>query len=126
MGERPVARLLGCLAFFSLFSCSAKKPTQETYFDRTIKPILQDSCVSTNTGSNCHVADAKGNAFGNLDLTSYAQIAKRRDLLVSYGPYALPNMLLKNVESFGVRLEAYDGTPLSVKTDIRHAGSTTL
>jgi hypothetical protein len=113
-------------ALLVLSACSAKKPTEQTYFDRTIKPILQDSCVSTNTGANCHTTDAKGNAFGNLGLSRYDEIAKRRDLLVNYGPYGLPNMLLKNVDSFGVRITAYDGTEIAIKTDIRHAGGKTI
>jgi hypothetical protein len=102
--------------------CSTKQPTENTYFDRTISPIIQDSCVHTNTGANCHFTQPKGNAIGNLSLESYEDVVRRRDLLVNYGPYGLPNMLLKNVDPFDILLTAYDGTQITVKTDIRHSG----
>jgi len=102
--------------------CSTKQPTDDTYFDRTVSPILQNSCVHTNTGANCHITQPKGNAIGNLSLESYEDVVKRRDLLINYGPYGLPNMLLKNVEAFDVLLTAYDGTQFTVRTDIRHSG----
>ena len=38
-----------------------------------------------------------GNAFGNLDLSSYAGVNRRRDLLLDYGPYQQPSLLVKNV-----------------------------
>ncbi|HMI84807.1 MAG TPA: hypothetical protein VK550_11990 [Polyangiaceae bacterium] len=107
-------------------ACSAKEPKTETYFDRTISPILQSSCVSTNTGANCHITQEHGNALGNLSLASYSDLVKRRDLLINYGPYGLPNMLLKSVDPFDIVLTAYDGTTLTVRTDIRHAGGKTL
>ena len=113
-----------CAALAS--ACSAKEPKTETYFDRTISPILQSSCVSTNTGANCHITQERGNALGNLSLATYAELVKRRDLLINYGPYGLPNMLLKAVDPFDVVLTAYDGTALTVRTDIRHAGGKTL
>jgi hypothetical protein len=107
-------------------ACSAKEPKTETYFDRSISPILQSSCVSTNTGANCHITQERGNALGNLSLATYRDLIKRRDLLINYGPYGLPNMLLKAVDPFDVVLTAYDGTPVTVRTDIRHAGGKTL
>src|SRR5687767_11972360 len=107
-------------------ACSAKEPKTETYFERTISPVLQSSCVSTNTGANCHSTQERGNALGNLSLATYAELIKRRDLLINYGPYGLPNMLLKAVDPFDIVLTAYDGTSLTVRTDIRHAGGKTL
>ncbi|MET0593625.1 MAG: hypothetical protein ABW133_13055 [Polyangiaceae bacterium] len=107
-------------------ACSSKEPKTETYFDRTISPILQSSCVSTNTGANCHITQERGNALGNLSLATYSDLIKRRDLLINYGPYGLPNMLLKTVDPFDIVLTAYDGTSFTVRTDIRHAGGKTL
>jgi hypothetical protein len=107
-------------------ACSAKEPKTETYFSRSISPILQSSCVSTNTGANCHITQERGNALGNLSLATYGDLVKRRDLLINYGPYGLPNMLLKAVDPFDIVLTAYDGTSLTVRTDIRHAGGKTL
>ena len=89
--------IVAVVAFVGLApaSCTTREADSTTYFDRTISPILTTSCVRTNTGAGCHVADAKGNALGNLDLSSFASLNKRRDLLVDYGPYGQPAMLIK-------------------------------
>lgn len=103
-------------------ACGAKEPEPSTYFERTIAPILTTSCVRTNTGAGCHVADERGNALGNLDLASYEGLRKRKDLLVDYGPYGQPAFLLKNVEPAQVEVVGYDGARTVVTTDIKHAG----
>jgi hypothetical protein len=113
---------LGALFAFSFGACTTKQPIPSTFFDRNIAPTLQSSCVRTNTGAGCHVADAKGNAFGNLDMTSYAGVAARRDLLLDYGPYLQPSMLVKNVPPFQVTVQLWDGTKTIVTTDIKHVG----
>ena len=107
-------------------ACTTKEPQPSTYYERSINPILTTSCVRTNTGAGCHVADAKGNAFGNLDLSSFAGTTKRRDLLVDYGPYGQPAMLLKNVDPFQIQLRTFDGVSTTVTTDIKHAGGSIL
>jgi hypothetical protein len=99
-----------------------KEPEKSTYFERTIGPILTTSCTRTNTGAACHVADAKGNALGNLDTSSYAGVALRPDLLVSYGPYGQPAFLVKNVPPYQIEVQTYDGKKVVVTTDIKHAG----
>jgi len=76
-------------------ACTTLEPQVSTYFDATISPILETSCVHANTGAGCHVADAKANAFGNLDLSSFEGIDHRRDLLLDYGPYQQPSLLVK-------------------------------
>jgi hypothetical protein len=119
-----IAALLGIVAIVS--ACTTKEPTPSTYFDRTILPVLTTSCVRTNTGAGCHVADAKGNALGNLDASSYEALTKRRDLLVEYGPYGQPGLLLKNVEPFQVEVQGYDGAKSVITTDIKHAGGSIL
>jgi hypothetical protein len=101
---------------------SEKEPDKTTYFERQIAPILQTGCVRTNTGAACHVADAKGNALGNLDVSSYAGVNLRRDLHVNYGPYGQPAFLLKNVPPYQIEVQTYDGQKVVVTTDIRHAG----
>jgi hypothetical protein len=107
-------------------ACSTKSPQPSTFFDRSIGPVLQTSCVRTNTGAGCHVADAKGNAFGNLDLTSYAGVEARRDLLLDYGPYLQPSMLVKNVAPYQLTVALWDGTKINVTTDVRHTGGPIL
>jgi len=103
-------------------ACTTKEPTPSTYFDRSILPVLTTSCVRTNTGAGCHVADGRGNALGNLDVSTYENVVKRKDLLVDYGPYGQPGFLLKNIEPFQVEVQGYDGVKTVITTDIKHAG----
>ncbi len=107
-------------------ACTTKEPTNQTYFSQTIAPILTTSCVRTNTGAGCHVADERGNAFGNLDLSSYAGVNARRDLLQNYGPYGQPAMLVKNIPPASISLSFYDGTTAPLTTDVKHAGGPIL
>lgn len=115
-------------AFVALLpaSCTTKEPESSTYFARTISPILTTSCVRTNTGAGCHVADFKGNALGNLDVASFPNVAKRRDLLLDYGPYGQPAFLLKNIDPQQLEVQTYDGKKVTVTTDIKHAGGSIL
>ncbi len=108
---------LGLAGSAAAGACTTLQPQPPTYFDQTIDPILQSSCVRTNTGAGCHVADAKGNAFGNLDLSTYAGVDRRRDLLLDYGPYLQPSLLVKNVPPYPVTVQLWDGTQVQ-----RHDG----
>jgi hypothetical protein len=108
----------------SASGCEVTEPQSSTYFERTINPILRTSCSRSNTSGGCHVADAKGNAFGNLDTTGFDTLSKRRDLLVDYGAYGQPAFLLKAIPSPTLELQAYDGTRQVLTTDVRHAGGT--
>ncbi|MDP8998884.1 MAG: hypothetical protein M3O46_02105, partial [Myxococcota bacterium] len=106
-------------------ACTTKEPQPSTYFNRTIAPILQSSCVRTNTGAGCHVADAKGNAFGNLDLETFSAVVRRRDLLLDYGPYQQPSLLVKNVPPYEISValwNAWDAQKIRITTDIKHTG----
>jgi hypothetical protein len=107
-------------------SCSrADDPEETTFYDRKIAPILISSCAASPTQSGCHVAaDDRGNALGNLDLESYDALSRRRDLLLDYGPYGLPALLLKVVPSQQLRLTSWDGEAQVITTDVAHdAGS---
>ncbi|MBL8715208.1 MAG: PD40 domain-containing protein [Myxococcales bacterium] len=106
--------LLGCL-----LGCKAstEAPTS-TYFERVIAPTLQGSCVQLTTG--CHVETPKGTALGNLDVKTFAALDRRRDLLVTYGPYPLPGLLMKVVGPQVLRIEGPTST-VSVLSDVRHA-----
>src|SRR3954452_11222923 len=95
-------------------ACSSKEAQPSTYFERTISPILTTSCVRTNTGAGCHVVDGKGNALGNLDVSTFEGLSKRRDLLIDYGPYGQPAFLVKNVDPFQVEVQTYDGKKVAI------------
>jgi hypothetical protein len=137
-GTGPAALAVGLLSLaFSLpMSCTTIEPSSTTFFESNIEPILATSCTRSPTGSGCHVADAHGNALGNLDASSYASITKRRDLLDTYGPYGQPSLLIKNIKPFTIEIQAYDGLnatfgestsqPLTVTTAINHVGGPIL
>ena len=42
-------------------------------------------------------------------MSTYAEINKRRDLLLDYGPYGQPALLVKNIPPFSVTLKSFDG-----------------
>src|SRR5262247_1868066 len=65
--------------------CDDGPPPAPKYFERTIQPILTQNCVF-NQGA-CHKDDGHGNSLGNLDLTSYAAVTRRRDVLRNYGSF---------------------------------------
>ena len=103
-----VPLLLGLTVWVSS-SCSQREVEAEgTYFDKKIAPILNGSCATSPTGSLCHVtADQRGNALGNLDVTSYEMLAKRQDLLENFGPYGMPALLAKAVSPQTLKLTAF-------------------
>ena len=93
-------RLAGAAAAFSIAAaCSpGDPPPRQTYYERNIEPILMASCSGGTAG--CHAAnddDPFAFAAGNLDVTSFENVQKRRDLLETYGPYPVPLFLIKAV-----------------------------
>src|ERR1041384_7803189 len=92
--------------------CERKEQTAETnFYQRRIGPILERSCAEGPAKAGCHVrADDKGNAFGNLSLSSYDDLVKRRDLLVNYGPYGMPELLVKVAPDFKLALTNWKST----------------
>src|ERR1041385_6262210 len=108
--------------------CLTKKPPETHFFDQHIQPILQTFCVG-NT-SPCHAVSEVSvdpndptkkvkTALGNLDLTSYEGIQKRRDVLRTYGSYPQPLLLLKGLPEASVSIP-YQGN--LYPSEIRHAG----
>src|SRR6185295_12600607 len=63
-----------------------------------IEPILTQKCAGNTSG--CHSTNA-GDPFqfaaGNLDVTSFENVQKRRDLLAPFGAYSYPLLLIKAV-----------------------------
>src|SRR6188768_3016354 len=81
------------LSLLLLSGCDEGSPDAPKYYQRVIQPILTNGCVR-NQGA-CHQNDGTGNALGNLDLTSFEALSKRRDVLRNYGSYPVPLLLLK-------------------------------
>ena len=121
LGAAAFAAVASTLVFIPS-GCTKHEPEASTYFNRSVSPILVSSCVRTNTGAGCHVESEKGNAFGNLDVATFAGLNKRRDLLVDYGPYGQPAFLIKTVDNFQVQVESFDGVKTTITTDIKHTG----
>ena len=119
----PLAVVVGLAA-----GCGKKEETAKTtFYERKISPVLVGSCATSPTQSSCHVAaDDRGNALGNLNVSSYDTLSLRRDLLINYGPYGLPDLLLKVVPAFDLQLTAWDGTSEVITTDVAHAGGSLL
>ncbi len=117
-------RALGfaALAALSTSGCLIKKSADRHFYDEHIQPIFDRSC--TNGVSPCHKVDpATGVALGNLDLTSFENVQKRRDVLRRYGTYPMPLLLLKAVPESQVTIP-YAG--LNLPSEIRHAGGKPL
>lgn len=119
--------MLIALAFATVGCTRDEKLEHSTFYSREIGPALKETCSISPTRSGCHVADQNGNAFGNLSLESYDTVDKRRDLLVDYGPYGVPGLLLKVVPRYRLGLTNWTGQPpLLITTDIAHAAQTQI
>jgi hypothetical protein len=119
-GIRRQGRLwLGAVASVVLAAgCLTKDPPEARFYDQHVQPILKSFCVG-NT-SPCHAIDKDtGTALGNLDLTSFESVQKRRDVLRTYGSYPHPLLLLKALPEEAVAIP-YLG--MQYPSEIRHAG----
>ncbi len=109
----------------SLAGCERnEKAEHTTFYSRQIAPIVQGSCTASPSQSQCHTAaDDRGNALGNLNFDSYDTLSLRRDLLINYGPYGEPALLLKVLPPYQIRLTSWDDSePRIITTDIAHGG----
>lgn len=120
-----VARFL--VSGLSLAGCAPPLPPAGGYYTERIEPTFIGSCQSRAGG--CHVSNDEGTAPGNLDLSSYDSLMRRRDVLIAYGPYPVPTLLLKAGSPVTVAVEVLDPPdPLHpterverVEVDVRHA-----
>ena len=88
-------RALGAVVLTAcLGACWGADEPGKTYFDRQVAPVLINRCTVSG-GGPCHVADANGRAMGNLDLSSFETVTRRRDVLERFGSYPMPLLLLK-------------------------------
>jgi hypothetical protein len=119
-----------CIAAVSLVTgCQRKeREAQTTFYQRRIGPILERSCAEGPAKAGCHVqADDKGNALGNLSLETYEDVVRRKDLLVNYGPYGMPGLLVKVAPTFKLALTNWKSSePLIIDSDIAHVGGSPI
>src|SRR6185312_4281726 len=107
--------------------CDDQPPAGPQYYERVIQPILTQNCVFQQGA--CHKDDGNGNALGNLDLTSYANTTRRRDVLRTYGSFPVPLLLLKASGAMVPPIPykgSTDGTTKFFPSEIQHAGGATL
>jgi hypothetical protein len=115
---------MGALMVVSLAGagCLKKQGVEQHFYENHIQPIFNASCVG-NT-SPCHRVDpATGIALGNLDLSSFDGVQKRRDVLRTYGSYPQPLLLLKALPEAQVQIPFLGKTYLS---EVRHTGGKPL
>jgi len=118
----------GILVGIALVAACGDSPPGRTFYERNIEPILTQKCAGNTSG--CHSINADDPfafAAGNLDVTSFESVQKRRDLLSPFGPYQYPLMLIKAVAP--AMPDPADPNKLSVQygdqfvdLDVLHAG----
>lgn len=127
---RTLQRAPAALSALALLAaCTPSRPDAgPSFYEREISPILSSGCATSPSGSACHLLqDTRGNTFGNVSFESYDHLAKRRDLLAPYGPYAMPNLLLKALPPFELGLTRWDSDEVEyITTDIAHGGGSLL
>jgi hypothetical protein len=98
-----------------------ESPRGRTYYERNIEPILLQKCAGNTSG--CHAIntdDPFAVAAGNLDVTSFENVQKRRDALTPFGAYPYPLMLIKAVGPGRLTLQ-YGPAPFK-SIDVQHSG----
>jgi hypothetical protein len=83
-----------------LGGCRPSPPPEQHFYDVHIQPIFNTFCVGNTSPCHSTAPDAttgKGTALGNLDLSSFDGVQKRRDVLRTYGSYPQPLLLLKSM-----------------------------
>jgi hypothetical protein len=118
------ARYFVLSGLLPLLGCErTTEPEHTTFYERKIAPVIQTSgCTPSGAGSTCHKLDDRGDVLGNVAFDSFDTLNQRRDLLVDYGPYGVPGLLLKNLQPFQVRLTDWREGGILVTTDIAHSG----
>ncbi|HKE18292.1 MAG TPA: hypothetical protein VKB80_25615 [Kofleriaceae bacterium] len=118
--------LLGLAAAAAVASgCGSDNPPGRTFYQREIEPILIGSCAG-NTGG-CHAVDESDTfafAAGNFDVTSFASVQRRHDVLRPFGAYGVPLLLIKAVGNSGELGVTYGGDFLPL--EVQHAGGGVL
>lgn len=112
---------ISLFALLAAAGCGDDDPPGSTYYERNIEPILIQFCAGNVAG--CHVAnddDPFQFAAGNLDVSSFERLQKRRDLMRPFGPYSVPVMLIKAVGETDELGFNYNGEFRPLK--VQHAG----
>ncbi|MCW5806235.1 MAG: PD40 domain-containing protein [Deltaproteobacteria bacterium] len=99
-------------------------PRGKTFYEREIEPILMKKCAFGTSG--CHAPsddDPFGHIPGNLDVSSFDAIQKRRDALQPFGAYPFPLFLIKAVGPGELKMQYGD---IFVGIDVQHGGGSII
>ncbi|MDQ3334521.1 MAG: hypothetical protein M4D80_05130 [Myxococcota bacterium] len=113
-----------------VLSACGDSPPGRTYYERNIEPILLQKCAGNTSG--CHSineGDPFAFAAGNLDVTTFENIQKRRDVLTPFGMYPQSLLLIKSVGAKQLRMQYgkdMAGNPAFPFLDIQHSGGNIL
>ena len=103
-------------------------PPGRTFYQRNIEPILTQKCAGNTSG--CHSTnpdDPFKFAAGNLDVSSFENIQKRRDVLAPFGAYPYPLLLIKAVPPAALKLNYPDKLGDKFRDiDVQHSGGPIL
>lgn len=133
MTQRPFVAggVLALAALFAVVGCEEPPPPTGSYYEARIQPVF-GGCVE-NAGV-CHVANDRGEAPGNLDISTYDALMRRADVLEHYGPYPVPTLLLKAGDPVTIHVATLDPPDpsrpdvreVAVRTNITHGGGRTI
>lgn len=127
-GNRRLLQVFGTPLLVLGFTagCDEELPSETSFYGERIGPRLEFGCVEQTAG--CHLSSDRGDATGNLDLSTFEALKTREDALVPYGPYPVGLLLLKAGGDRNIRVETFESGEdrfVDITTDIRHnAGST--
>lgn len=123
-----LASLVACSAALLWTACQPGDDPTFSYYDERIGPVLVNGCSRGPSGGGCHLPREDGTALGNLDVSSYDSLMRRRDVLTPYGPYPVALLLLKAGEQLELNVETWDSEQpvVTITTDIRHNNGGTI
>ena len=115
---------LAAMLGLALAAGCGESPKGRTYYERNVEPILIQKCVGNTSG--CHAIkddDPFAVAAGNLDVTSFANLQKRRDVLAPFGAYPFPLLLVKAVGAKKLKFQyTTETTTAFPDLDVQHVG----
>jgi hypothetical protein len=110
----------------ALLGCHVNQPSEQHFYDVHIQPIFNTFCVGNTSPCHAPAYDAttgQYTALGNLDLSSFDGVQKRRDALRTYGSYPQPLLLLKAMPPSSIQIP-YQGN--FYPSEIRHSGGSPI
>jgi WD40-like Beta Propeller Repeat len=115
---------LAAMIGLALAAGCGDSPKGRTFYERNVEPILLQKCAGNTSG--CHAikeGDAFAVAAGNLDVTSFENVQKRRDVLIPFGAYPFSLFLIKAVGAKKLKLQYGD---VFRDIDVQHVGESII